>query len=48
MNRSTILYALFCLGVIAAFVWAARDGFSPFADGSARSTVRGAVGPTHK
>lgn len=48
MSRSTILYALFCLCVVAAFIWATRDGFSPFADGGARGVARTAVGPNHK
>lgn len=48
MHRSTIFYAIFCLGIVAAFVWAARDGFSPFADGGAAVVGRGAVGPNHK
>ncbi len=53
MSRMSILYALFSLGVVALFVMASRDGFSPFADGGARgiggiggrSTI---IGPTHK
>lgn len=48
MSRSSILYALFCLGIIAAFTWATRNGFSPFADGGTRGFVRTAVGPNHK
>lgn len=43
-----MLYAVFCLGVIALFTSATMNGFSPFADGGARGIVRTAVGPTHK
>jgi hypothetical protein len=44
-----MLYAAYCLGIIALFVMAARDGFSPFADGGARGMGRSAIiGPTHK
>ena len=48
MSRQTIIYALFCLSVVVAFIWATRDGYSPFADGGARGIARTAVGPTHK
>ena len=53
MSRMSILYALFSLGVVALFVMASRDGFSPFADGGARGIAgiggrSGYVGPTHK
>lgn len=49
MSRLSMLYALYCLGIIALFVLAARDGYSPFADGGARGVGRAAFsGPTHK
>jgi len=48
MNRVSILYAVFSLGVIALFTIAARDGFSPFADGGRRGIIYTAVGPNHK
>ncbi len=54
MRLSTILYALFCLGVVALFALAVMRSYSPFADshpgGGARAAggVRGAHGPTHK
>ncbi|MGY4396261.1 hypothetical protein ACVWZA_001434 [Sphingomonas sp. UYAg733] len=49
MSRMSIVYALFSLGIVALFVMAARDGFSPFADGGARGMGRSAIiGPTHK
>ena len=48
MSRSTIVYALFCLGILAAFIWAARFGYSPFADGGVRTPGMAAVGPNHK
>lgn len=48
MSRMSMLYAVFCLGVIALFTTATRSGFSPFADGGARGIVRTPVGPNHK
>lgn len=58
MRWTTILYALFCLGVIALFTLAMMRSYSPFADSgpgffTARGTggasgVHGARGPTHK
>lgn len=49
MSRSTILYALFCLGVMALFVLSAARGYSPFASGGARPFgFYAARGPTHK
>ena len=48
MSRSSILYALFCLGLIALYTAAARNGYSPFAQGGARPFFYGTRGPTHK
>lgn len=48
MKFLTILYALFCLGVIALFTFAAARSYSPFADGGARMFAQTARGPTHK
>lgn len=50
MTRSGLLYALFCLGVVALYLLTARAGYSPFADGgrSAFFYARGGVGPQHK
>ncbi|BCA60668.1 hypothetical protein [Sphingomonas sp. HMP6] len=48
MTRISMLYAVFVLGVIALFTSAARDGFSPFADGGRRGIIHTAVGPNHK
>ena len=51
MSRSSILYALWCIGVIALMMVATINGFSPFASGGSRSfffaSQRGS-GPTHK
>ena len=43
MKFLTILYALFCLGVIALFTFAAARSYSPFADGGARIFKRPAL-----
>lgn len=49
MKFSSILYALFCLAVVAAFVVTIRSGFSPFAQSGQRAFVHtGAPGPNHK
>ncbi|QNQ09830.1 hypothetical protein [Sphingomonas alpina] len=53
MSRQSMLYALYSLGIVALFVLATRDGYSPFADGGARGIGAiggrsGFVGPTHK
>lgn len=48
MSKMSMLYAVFCLGVIVLFNVATRDGFSPFADGGKRGIMRVAGGPTHK
>lgn len=48
MKPASILYALFCLGVIALFTVAAQRRYSPFADGAARMFVGAARGPDHK
>jgi hypothetical protein len=49
MSRSSIFYALVCLGLIALYTAAARNGYSPFAQGGARPFfVYGSRGPTHK
>jgi len=49
VSRSTILYALVCLGVVILFAMAAARGYSPFASGGARPFgFYGARGPTHK
>lgn len=54
MSRSGLLFALFCLGVVALYFFTARAGYSPFADGGARGGGfwfyggRGGTGPQHK
>ena len=50
MRPPSILYALFCLGVIALVAFATTRSYSPFADGGPRlyATGGGARGPTHK
>lgn len=53
MSRSGLLYALFCLAVVALYFVAARAGYSPFADGGSRGggffyAGRGGTGPHHK
>lgn len=50
MRPGSILYALFCLGVIALVTFAAARSYSPFADPGPRmyATGGGARGPTHK
>ena len=50
MSKSGLLYALFCLAVVALYFFAARAGYSPFADGgrSAFFYTRGGYGPQHK
>ncbi|MDB5703931.1 MAG: hypothetical protein JWN66_1047 [Sphingomonas bacterium] len=48
MSKSSILYAGFCMLVVGLFMFAAMNGFSPFASGGTRGFVRTAYGPTHK
>ncbi len=58
MSRSGLFFALFCLGVVALYFLTARNGYSPFAAGGARSGSggggffyfggRGGGGPNHK
>ena len=49
MSRSSIFYALICLGLIALYASAARNGYSPFAQAGARAFFfYGSRGPTHK
>lgn len=52
MTRGSILYGLWCLGVIGLFLTASVRGYSPFADGRRAATGPGGViyggGPTHK
>ena len=52
MSKSGLVFALFCLGVVALYFLTARAGYSPFADGGARSYWfyggRGGTGPQHK
>ena len=36
MSRSGLLFALFCLGVVALYFLSARNGYSPFAAGGNR------------
>ena len=48
MRPMSILYALWCLAVVALFATAASRSYSPFADGGSRAFVGGARGPTHK
>lgn len=48
MKLSSIVYALFCLAILAGFIASIRSGFSPFAQGGQRAFFRAAYGPTHK
>lgn len=49
MSRHSLIYGLFCLGVVMLSVFAVRDGYSPFANGGARGPIFfGGYGPTHK
>ena len=51
MSRSGLLFAAFCLGVVALYFSAARDGYSPFASGGGRGVIFGGRtggGPQHK
>ena len=50
MSRSGLIFALFCLGVVALYFLSARNGFSPFAAGGNRGFfyARGGSGPQHK
>jgi hypothetical protein len=51
MRVMSILYALFCIGVILLFSMAASRSYSPFADAGPRMAGfygGGARGPTHK
>ena len=48
MTRSGFFYLLFCLGVVVLFLYAGRNGYSPFADGGARAFGFVSRGPTHK
>jgi hypothetical protein len=54
MSRSSIFYALWCIGVIALMMTATVNGFSPFASGGARGgsffffSSHRAYGPNHK
>ncbi|WP_196221840.1 hypothetical protein [Sphingobium sp. CAP-1] len=48
MSGSRFLYALWCLGVIALYLAAASQGYSPFADGGRTAGAARAYGPTHK
>jgi hypothetical protein len=48
MRPLSILYALFCMGVIALFIMAAQRRYSPFADGGVRTFAAVPRGPNHK
>jgi len=49
MSRHSLIYGLFCLGVVMLSVFAIRDGYSPFASAGARGPMFfGSSGPTHK
>ena len=55
MSRSGLVFALFCLGVVALYFMSARAGYSPFADGGNRGGggsgfffFGGRGGPQHK
>jgi hypothetical protein len=50
MRPMSILYALWCLAVVALFATATARSYSPFADGGPRTFVSGVGtrGPTHK
>ncbi len=48
MSRGSFLYGLWCLGVLALYVAAASQGYSPFADGARTAAYIRAAGPNHK
>lgn len=50
MSKSGLLYALFCLAVVALYFLTARAGYSPFAAGGRTGFfyTRGGAGPHHK
>ncbi|MDB5696001.1 MAG: hypothetical protein JWN21_1544 [Sphingomonas bacterium] len=56
MSRSGLIFALFCLGVVALYFLAARSGYSPFAragsgvggGGGFFYAGGGRAGPQHK
>ena len=54
MSRSGLIFALFCLGVVALYFLTARNGYSPFAAGGNRGGFffyggrSGSGGPQHK
>ena len=49
MSRHSLIYGLFCLGIVGLSVFAIRDGYSPFASAGARGPMFiGGYGPTHK
>ena len=49
MSRHSLIYGLFCLGVVFLSGYAIRDGYSPFATAGARGPMFiGGYGPTHK
>ena len=53
MSRSGLIFALFCLGVVALYFQSARNGYSPFAQGGNRGGFffyggRSGAGPQHK
>ena len=53
MSRSGLFFALFCLGVVAAYFLMARNGYSPFARGGGGAGFfyyggRAGGGPNHK
>ncbi|NLR40679.1 hypothetical protein [Novosphingobium sp. ERW19] len=48
MTRRLILYALFCLALLAAALFAAFNAWSFYSDEEDRPVASGHVGPTHK
>jgi len=49
MSRHSLIFGVFCLGVVMLSVFAIRDGYSPFASAGARGPMFfGGYGPTHK
>lgn len=48
MGTRSFLYALWCLGVIALFLFTGIFAWSPFADGGGGRAHYGFYGPHHK
>lgn len=49
MSRHSLIFGLFCIGIVMVSVFWIRDGYSPFATGGARGPMFfGGSGPNHK